>query len=435
MAGFEPPPAESDAVSLEIRIRLPLDRFELDLELDLDSPATGIFGPSGAGKTSLIETLAGWRRGAAGRIRFQGRTWLDSEDGIFVPPEHRGIGWAAQDGLLFPHWDVRHNLLAGAARARRAGQDTTARLDQVAELLDLTPLLGRDVTTLSGGERQRVALGRALCSGPRLLLLDEPFAALDLERRRRFLPFLRRVRQELTVPMLLISHDPVEVQALCDDLVVLHDGRTAAQGPPQDVLTDPKIFAMADRAGFENVLRGRLEGDGAAPRRLLLAPRKGQGNGPELVTEGRSGGGPALVGLRANDILLATAPPVGLSARNLLPATIDEIREDQGLVAVTLVDSDARLFVQVTEHTAERLGLALGSPVYLVFKATACRVYGSIDWSVTRQCRSRTRGHIPSTLHDPVAIQPTKDSPCPIPPPSLRRPCASGPASLPPVCS
>lgn len=360
-------------MSLDIHIRLPLDRFALELDLKLDKPSTGIFGPSGAGKTSLMETLAGLRRDAVGVIRFGDEIWQNGTRKLFLPPERRGIGWAAQEGLLFPHWDVRRNLLAGAARARRHGQDPERRLGEVAELLDLTPLLDRDVTTLSGGERQRVALGRALCSGPRLLLLDEPFAALDLERRRRLLPFLRRVREELTVPMLLISHDPVEVQALCDELVVLDQGNAVAQGPPQEVLTDPQVFAMADRAGFENVLRGRLVGEGDSPRHLELA------NGQELVTEARRGSGSALVGLRANDILLATAPPEGLSARNVLSATVRDIREDQGLIAVELPGAPSRIFVQVTDHTAERLQLAVGSPVFLVFKATACRVYGPAD--------------------------------------------------------
>lgn len=360
-------------MSLHLDFSLPLDRFELAVDLRLGRGSTGIFGPSGAGKTSLLETLAGLRRGPRGVIRFGDRVWLDSVRKVFVPPERRGIGWAAQDGLLFPHLDVRGNLLAGSPRARRAGQDPAARLTEVARLLDLTPLLDRSVVNLSGGERQRVTLGRALCSGPRLLLLDEPFAALDLDLRRALLPFLRRVREELTVPMLLISHDPVEVQALCDDLVVLRRGQVVAQGPPRQVLTDRGIFAMADDAGFENVLRGRLVGGGDAPRRLALPA------GIELVTEHRSGEGEALLGLRANDLMIALERPSGLSARNVLPAQVDEVRGDEGLVCLSLHQEIPRVLAQVTSQTLESLSLAPGRRVFLVFKATACRVYGSSD--------------------------------------------------------
>ena len=361
-------------MSLEIHLRLPLDRFDLELDQELHSPSTGIFGPSGSGKTSLIEALAGLRRGVEGMVRFQDELWLDSDHGRFVPPEDRGIGWASQDGLLFPHLNVDGNLRVGAERARRAGLDPQRLVSEVVELLELSQLLTRDVTTLSGGERQRIALGRALCSGPRLLLLDEPFASLDLASRRGLLPFLRRIREQLTVPMLLISHDPVEVQALCDHLLVLQRGRVVATGAPLDVLTNPDVFPAADEAGFENLLPGHLQpppqdvGRGAQIVRLQ--------QGLEVVTEPQAGEGEVLVGLRANDILLATERPRGLSARNVLPARVREIRRNQGLVSVELGTELPQVLVQVVEPTPETLGLFVGKEVFLVFKATACRVYG-----------------------------------------------------------
>ena len=357
---------------LEIRIRLPLDRFDLELSQELSLPSTGVFGPSGAGKTSLLETLAGLRRDAEGRIRFQEEIWLDSESGRFVPPERRGIGWASQDGLLFPHLDVEGNLRTGSERARRAGSDPQQLIAEAVELLELAPLLHRDVTTLSGGERQRVALGRALCSGPRLLLLDEPLASLDLPSRRGLLPYLRRIRERLTVPMVLISHDPVEIQALCDHLLVFKQGKVVAEGDPPRVLTDPEVFPTADRAGFENLIPGRLSpATSTAPSTVVLR------EGLEIVTEPQAGDGEVLVGLRANDLLLATERPRGLSARNVLPARVGEIRKDQGLVSVELGEDLPRVLVQVVEPTPDTLGLDIGKPVYLVFKATACRVYGT----------------------------------------------------------
>lgn len=366
---------------LEIDVRLPLDRFELAVKLAAEEPVTGVFGASGAGKSSLLEVVAGLRRGARGRVRLGGETWLDSAAGADLPPERRSVGYVPQEGLLFPHLDVRQNLLAGEKRARHSGPASALPLETVAELLELTPLLGRDPGSLSGSERQRVALGRALCSGPRLLLLDDPLASLDLPLRRRLLPFLRRLRGELTsaAGMLLVSHDPIEVQALCDEIVVLRDGRMIARGEPRSVLTDPDVFPLAEEEGFENVLPGRLLRHRTSTSMVDL------GGASELVT-GRSStpaGGEVLVGVPANEIILATEEPRGLSARNALPARITEIRPlgPLGLVTAELTgETDATgappITVEVTEATPAELGLVLGQTVFLVLKATSCRVYG-----------------------------------------------------------
>ncbi len=359
---------------LEVDVRLPLDRFDLRLELAARRPVTGVFGASGAGKSSLLEVVAGLRRGARGRVRLGDEVWLDSTAGIDLPPERRSVGYVPQDGLLFPHLDVRRNLLAGSRRAARAGGRPEENLARVAELLELTPLLGRSVATLSGGERQRVALGRALCSGPRLLLLDEPLAALDLPLRRRLLPFLRQVCAELTVPVLLVSHDPIEVQALCDEILVLRRGKAIARGAPRQVLTDPAVFPLAEREGFENVLPGRVAGHRGGTTIVRLA------DGLDVVTVPKEpqGEGEVLVGLPANEILIATEEPRGLSARNALEARIAEIRPvgTFGLVTAELAPGLPAVAIEVTEATPAELGLVPGRPVFLVFKATSCRLYG-----------------------------------------------------------
>jgi molybdate transport system ATP-binding protein len=362
--------------ALEVDVRLPLDRFDLEVELAAVRPVTGVFGASGAGKSSLLEVVAGLRRGARGRVRLGDETWLDSAAGIELPPERRSVGYVPQDGLLFPHLDVRGNLLAGARRAARSGRRPEETLVRVAELLELTPLLDRSAATLSGGERQRVALGRALCSGPRLLLLDEPLAALDLPLRRRLLPYLRQVCAELTVPALLVSHDPIEVQALCDEIVVLRRGEAIARGAPRRVLTDPAVFPLAEREGFENVLPGRIVGRRAGTTVVRL------GDGLEVVTVPREprAEGEVLVGLPANEILIATEEPRGLSARNALPARIAEIRPvgTFGLVTAELSPALPPLAIEVTEATPAELGLVPGRRVFLVFKATSCRLYGAV---------------------------------------------------------
>ncbi len=361
---------------LEIDVRLPLDRFDLEVAFDADGPVTGIFGPSGSGKSSLLETVAGVRRGASGRVRLGERVWLDSAAGRFLPPEERDVGFVPQESLLFPHLDVRRNLLAGAARARRVGASPAALLDQVCNLLELEPLLGRRVSSLSGGERRRVALGRALCSGPRLLLLDEPLASLDLPLRRRLLPLLRRLRGELTTPMLLVSHDPIEIQALCDDMIVLRAGAAVARGEPHRVLADPRVFALADEA-FENVLPARHLRREAGTSVLRLGEASG---GVELITLASSVGvgGEVLVGLPSSEIVLATERPLGLSARNVLPARVEAIRASAGwsLVEVRLARGVPPVSVEVVETTPDALGIAPGSEVFLVIKATSCRLYG-----------------------------------------------------------
>lgn len=221
---------------LAVQVTVPLAQFPLAVDFVAAQRVTGVFGPSGAGKTSLLHCIAGLKRKARGRIELGGEVWLDTKKGIYVPPERRAIGYVPQDGLLFPHRNVRGNLLAGAARARRHGWNVDETLKTVCDLLEIGPLLDREVATLSGGEHQRVALGRAICSGPRLLLLDEPLASLDQPLRQRVLPFLKRVRDEFALPMLLITHDPTEVQALCDEVVVLREGRLVAQGGVGEVL-------------------------------------------------------------------------------------------------------------------------------------------------------------------------------------------------------
>lgn len=218
-------------MSIELTgLRLPLAPFALELDATLDARMTAIFGPSGSGKTSLLEIIAGLRRPAAGRVRVDGEILTDVAASLHVRPERRAIGYVPQDGALFPHLSVRENLLFG--RKTHAARPAGLTLEHVAEVLEITGLADRAPRTLSAGEKQRVALGRALLAGPRLLLLDEPLAALDLPLRERLLPYLLRIRDEFAVPMLLVTHSPDEVFALCSDVLVLERGRVVRRGPP-----------------------------------------------------------------------------------------------------------------------------------------------------------------------------------------------------------
>ena len=370
--------------TLAVRVRLALDRFDLDVDVTTHHQVTGIFGVSGSGKTSLLETICGLRRQAQGYTRLDEEVWLDTASHTFVKPERRNIGYVPQDGLLFSHKNVRQNLLSGAKRAVRNGHPLQATLRLVTEILELGPLLDRSVTTLSGGERQRVALGRAICSGPRLLLLDEPFASLDLALRRRLLPFVRRIRSEFRIPMLFVSHDPLEVQALCDDLIVLRQGAPIAHGEPRQVLTDPDIFSLAEQQGFENILPCRLIGNQASTSRVRLGqlPLGTVQSGPRPVefTTMRAEARPGdlmLASIPANDIMIATHRPQGLSARNIVPARITQLRlvGSVGLVTAELAAELPPLTIEITETSFVELGLRLERQIFLVIKATSCRLY------------------------------------------------------------
>lgn len=362
---------------LRLSFSLPLDQFDLKVDYTTTQQVTGVFGVSGAGKTSLLETVAGIRRHARGMIRFGEETWLDTTKNITLPPHHRNIGYVPQDSLLFPHKNVRQNLLAGSKRAHRNQQQMDGLLDRVTRLLNITDLLSRQIGKLSGGERQRVALGRAICSGPALLLLDEPLASLDIALRYKILPFLHRIKEEFHIPILLVSHDPVEVQALCDDLLVLREGEIIAEGKPREVLTNPAVFPVADREGFQNIFQAVIEtheeetsilriGDEDSPVRIVT-PRVTDPPGVKL-----------LIGIAAYDIILGSHRPGGLSARNILPARITDIQSTGtlNLVTVTLAQHVPKLVVEVTEQSCREMNLTTGKEVYLIIKTASWRILG-----------------------------------------------------------
>ncbi|MFN0241978.1 MAG: molybdenum ABC transporter ATP-binding protein [Planctomycetota bacterium] len=349
-------------------MRLPLAHFTLDVDVSSAARTLGVFGPSGAGKTSLVETLAGWRAPTSGRIRLGETVLFDDATRTSLPIERRGAGYVPQDALLLPHWSVAENVRAGARRADEASdrdlvQRTTA-------MLEIGHLMERACVQLSGGERQRVALARALVSEPRFLLLDEPLGSLDLPLRRRILPYLMRVRDEFALPTVLVSHDATEVQALCDEVVVLEKGRVTAQGRPEDVLRYVRTGARA----FENVLSGTVSAvDGGTARVRLDA------GGEALVSaSGQRTGARATFAIGSDEILVALDAPTRISARNVLPAIVERVEP----VSATEVRIDvrlgggagARLSASLTRASTDELGLHAGQAVFLVFKTNSCRV-------------------------------------------------------------
>jgi len=225
-------------------LRLPLDRLTLELDAELSSPITGIFGPSGAGKTSLLDVIAGLRRPASAQITLGEHLLTDTKAGLHVPPEQRHIGYVPQDLALFPHLTVSENVRYGLRAKSGAPSSSSASLpsaslftlEHIIEVLEISLLLPRGVNQLSGGEKQRVALARALVTAPKLLLLDEPLSSLDARLKSRVLPFLKRIRDEFHVPMLYVSHDAAEVRELCDEVICLEEGKVTQRGIASDVL-------------------------------------------------------------------------------------------------------------------------------------------------------------------------------------------------------
>jgi molybdate transport system ATP-binding protein len=366
----------STGLGLEVDVALAQGAFTLEAAFGSDARALGIFGPSGSGKTTLVEALAGWRRPARGRIALAGEVWFDHAARVDRAPAGRAVGYVPQDGLLFPHWTLEQNLRAGLARA---GADGARALARAIEVLELGSLLAQRPSELSGGERQRVALARALASGPRILLLDEPFAGLDLPLRRRLLPYLARVRAEFDVPLVLVSHDPTEILAVCERCVRLERGRVQAFGTARSVL----LAAAREAGAFENVLHARvlgplpgplagaLGGAPAGPARVALAP------GVELSVAGgaRAAGADALVALRAEDVLVATGELPPISARNVLRARVIELVEsgDDAWLEAELAPG-VGLTAHLTPASARELDLCAGRDVRLVVKTQACRL-------------------------------------------------------------
>jgi molybdate transport system ATP-binding protein len=344
--------------------------FTLDIAFDAPTPGViALFGRSGCGKTTLVELIAGLRRADAGRIDVDGTTLLDTARRLDVPAQRRRIGYVFQDGRLFPHYDVRGNLLYGRRRATR--EPARIGFDDVVALLGLGALLDRRTAQLSGGEKQRVALGRALLAQPRLLLLDEPLAALDQARREEVLPYLERLRDQLSLPMLLVTHDFDEVLRLATHVVLMDQGRLLAQGPPSAISLTPELRAIVGAEAIGAVLEGRVAAVDAASG---LARVRVAGSALSIEASGLAAGQAVRLQLLARDLILATERPHALSVRNALAGTVVTIEADGAHAALVRVDAGgAPVIVRVTAQAVSELALRPGLPVWVLVKAVTLR--------------------------------------------------------------
>jgi molybdate transport system ATP-binding protein len=357
------------ASAVEIDLALPLERFPLTVKLELPTGVTAVMGPSGAGKTSLLEAVAGLRPGARGRVVVGADVLLDSSRGLALAPERRRVGYVPQDAGLFPHLSVLENVRFGA---RADAGAVTAAIDT----LEIRPLLGRRPATLSGGERQRVALARALATRPRLLLLDEPLAALDVRLRDRVLPWLLRVRDEWALPCLYVTHSVGEALAAASHLVALRGGAVEAEGAPRALLGVSALAAQAE-SGIENLLPGRVVSHDEAGG---ITRVRTDGGLDVAVTLGtlRPVGSSVTLAVRAEDVLVAVAPVAGLSARNAYTGRVLAI-ERTGVDVTLRCRLDAggtELLARITPAAVVALGLLTGGPVWVAIKSHSVQVLG-----------------------------------------------------------
>ena len=350
---------------LSVRLRHGFPGFTLDAGFDAPLGVTALFGRSGSGKTTIVNAVAGLLRPESGRIALDGVPLLDTARRIDMPRHRRRVGYVFQESRLFPHLTVRRNLLYGRWFA---GLREDAEVARVVALLGIGSLLDRRPAGLSGGERQRVAIGRALLAAPRLLLMDEPLAALDAARKAEILPYLERLRDETRIPILYVSHAVEEVARLATTVVALEGGRVLRMGPAAEVLSDPALAPALGVRAAGAVLPATVvahHADGlselAVSAGRLWLPRVAAAPGSRLR-----------VRIAAQEVIVALTRPEGLSALNILPAEVAAVRTGEGPGAmVQLRAGDDRLLARLTRRSAEALALAPGTRCFAVVKSVA----------------------------------------------------------------
>jgi molybdate transport system ATP-binding protein len=352
-------------VSIEARFIVTRGNFELDVDLTL--PAQGVsslYGPSGCGKTTLLRAIAGLDRHAGGFLKVGGTTWQAS--GRFVPPHQRRLAYVFQEASLFAHLNVRRNLEYGLRRVPRT--DRRVALEQAIDLLEIGHLLERQSATLSGGERQRVAIARALAVSPSLLLMDEPLAALDVDRRQEVLPYIEALHRELDIPVIHVSHSPEEVARLADHMVLLETGRVAASGDVHEMFTRldlPLAFEQDAAAIIESTVAGHDEN-------YHLTQLDFAGGQITVTREDIRPGEQVRLRLAARDVSLTLEHQSDTSILNIFPAVVNEItREDSAMVTVRLLAGGVPVLARITRKSAVELKLEIGKSVFAQVKSVA----------------------------------------------------------------
>lgn len=356
-------------MTFQIRAKFRVDRKDFSLATDLSLPGRGItalFGHSGSGKTTCLRAMAGLERAPGGLFALGDDIWQDDTRGIFLPTHRRALGMVFQEASLFPHLSVRGNMAYGQTRTTAAAGNFS--LPAIAELLGIDHLLDRSPAQLSGGERQRVAIARALLTSPKILLMDEPLAALDLKRKLEILPYLERLHRELSLPIIYVSHSPDEVARLADHLVLLDRGRVVASGPLNEVLSRidlPAVFA--DDAGV--VIEASIAAHEADDLTRLEFP-----GGHIYVSRCQEPVGTWLrCRIHARDVSLALLPPTQSSILNCVSAVVTDLAptETPGQMLVRLDVAGDPLLARITRRSADKLEIRPGLALKAQIKAVA----------------------------------------------------------------
>lgn len=343
----------------------------LEVALRTDAQSLAILGPSGAGKTSILEIIAGLRPEARGRLRIGEQVLMDSSSGVWVRPEHRRVGYVPQGAALFPHLTVEGNVRFGLAR----GGEERDCFDEAVNTLEIAGLLNRYPATLSGGEKQRVALARALASSPQILLLDEPLAALDIELKERIIPYLLRIKEDAQLRTLYVTHNIGEAIAFADQAVIIRAGRLDQAGPPAEVLSRAASRLSDLRLVSDNIVSGRLRRDSSGSGTLFLDIQAGVSLIVPSSAEAKNGER-AVYALPEEDVLVSTIPPAAISARNVIEAQVAEVALVESEAVVGFRTTGLQIRARLSCAALSELALRSGKRAWLIFKSHSLRKLG-----------------------------------------------------------
>jgi molybdate transport system ATP-binding protein len=369
---------------LQVQVQKRRGDFTLDVHFHAPVPGiTALFGRSGCGKSTLISLIAGLLPPDAGKLQIGDEVLVDTARGFELDTRHRRVGVVFQEARLFPHLSVQGNLQYGAKRLPR-GTATPIGFDDVLALTGLGGLLDRRPHELSGGERQRVALGRALLAQPRLLLLDEPMASLDLARREELLPYFEKLRDALAIPIVYVSHQFDEVLRLATRVVLMDAGRVLADGELAAVSRHPALREIVGPDAVGAVMSGNVEGTDDAGLTVVRV-----GDAAFTVDHALVPGQRIQIQVLARDVIIASARPSGLSVRNVVAARVLSVTADVGHAVLVELDigRTSTLLARITARAAQELGLVAGKQVWALIKAVSLRGHVFGGGAVTAPAR------------------------------------------------
>jgi molybdate transport system ATP-binding protein len=356
----------------EVDILLPRKSFDVKINELFSDGITGIFGPSGSGKTSLMHVISGLAKPVSGRISIDGNLLFDTDRKINVPIEKRNIGYVFQEGRLFPHMSVEKNLVYGAKKSNKS----KIGFQEVVDLLNLKHLLNSKPSHISGGERQRTALGRSLLSSPDILLLDEPFSAVDMNLRSQILPFIMRIQQKVNIPILVVSHDLPDLLKLTNTLFVIKNGRCIGHGEYHDLLKNSEVSEIFGNEAIVNSVAINVAENTQENGLTWLEYQKHDKKviiKCEKSKEHYETGRKIKLFINADDIALSRHFMPDITIQNQLEGTVTDLIE-RGPTLLCIVDVGFKLVVEITAESQKRLDILVGSKVWCLFKSVAIDV-------------------------------------------------------------